>query len=288
MQVTAKTNLFGIVGYPVSHSLSPKMHNQAFAALGLNYCYLPLPVSSRDLAQGIEGLRAFGFCGFNVTIPHKEAVIPLLDEVDHMALVMGAVNTVVNRAGKLIGYNTDGQGFLRSVAELWDYSARGEEIVILGAGGAARGIAAALASAGAAQVTLANRSRERAEKLCTEIQENFAGRFKVVDLAGRDLDSALANSSLVVQTSSVGMSPDVDAEPLIDPERLNRSNLVYDIIFNPLETRFLAGARLRGCRIANGMGMLLHQGAIAFELWTGQQAPLEVMRQALLLKDRGE
>jgi len=281
MNISARTKLLGLVGYPVGHSYSPAMHNRGFATLQLDYCYLPLPVCPEDLAKGVEGLRAIGCAGFNVTIPHKEAIVPFLDEVDAEARRSGAVNTVVNIEGRLIGSNTDGRGFLRSVSELWNFTPAGQKIVVLGAGGAARAIAAALASSGAASVTIANRHRERAEKLVELLKSESPCMFFAADLNDPGLDLALEQSALVVQTTSVGMHPRIDVEPVINPQRLFKHNLVYDIIFNPWETRFLREAKLQGCRTANGLGMLLYQGALSFERWTGQTAPLEEMRQAL-------
>ena len=280
MNIDARTRLTGVIGFPVSHSLSPIMHNSAYEILGLNYCYLPLPLYPDALAQGIAGLRAMDFAGFNVTIPYKEQVMPLLDRIDLAAKKMGAVNTVVKEDGLLVGYNTDGRGFLQSIGESWDYYPTGQEVVVLGAGGAARGIVVALATAGATKISVANRNRDRAEKMLHEL-ELPGCEVAVVELVGADLDASLEKASLVVQTSPLGMYPDCGAQPIIDPNRLYPHNLVYDIIFNPAETRFLAGARAVGCRTANGMGMLLWQGALAFELWTKQAAPVEWMRQAL-------
>ncbi len=282
MNINGNTKLFGVVGYPVGHSLSPAMHNKAFESLQLDCCYLPLPLRPQDLDKGVDGLRALGFAGFNVTIPHKEAILARLDEVDPEASGMGAVNTVINRGGCLIGYNTDGRGFLRSVSELWQFNPAGENVVLLGAGGAARAIAAALAGGGARSVTIANRHPERAEKLAQVLAERFLCQFHATDLAGRELDLALEQGSLVVQTTSAGMYPDAESEPIINPLRLFKHNFVYDIIFNPWETRFLKGARRQGCSSANGLGMLLYQGTLAFELWTGRPAPVEIMRGALL------
>ncbi len=282
MQISGKTKLFGIVGYPVGHSLSPAMHNKAFELLQLDHCYLPLPLEPPDLPKGVAGLRALGFAGFNVTIPHKEAVLQFLDEVDPEAAGMGAVNTVLNRDGRLIGFNTDGRGFLRSVSELWDFTPAGRNIVILGAGGAARAIAAALAAAGAQSVTIANRNPERAKKLAQALGDRFPCRFSGVGLEVRELDLALEQSSLVVNTTPVGMYPQVDSEPPINPARLFTHNFVCDTIFNPWETRLLREAKSKGCTTANGLGMLLHQGTLAFELWTGKPAPVEAMREALL------
>jgi shikimate dehydrogenase len=282
VQITGTTKLLGVMGNPVAHSLSPLMHNAALASLSLDYCYLPLEIRPELLPQAVVGLKALGCQGFNVTIPYKEQIVASLDEVDDEALIIGAVNTVVNREGKLVGYNTDGRGFLRSLAEEWDLGLRGEQVVVLGAGGAARAIVAGLASAGASKITIANRNVERGLLLKADLEQHYPCKITVVDLSEGELDKELAASLLVVQTTPVGMYPHAGDTPIIEPSRLWKDSYVYDIIFNPPETRFLLGAREQGCRTANGLGMLLHQGALSFEYWTGIEAPVKLMRQALL------
>jgi shikimate dehydrogenase len=282
VQITGTTKLLGVMGNPVAHSLSPLMHNAALASLNLDYCYLPLEIRPELLSQAVVGLKALGCQGFNVTIPYKEQIVASLDEVDDEALIIGAVNTVVNREGKLVGYNTDGRGFLRSLAEEWDLRLRGEQVVVLGAGGAARAIVAGLASAGASKITIANRNVERGLLLKADLEQHYPCKIAVVDLSEGKLDKELAASLLVVQTTPVGMYPHAGDTPIIEPSRLWKDSYVYDIIFNPPETRFLLGAREQGCRTANGLGMLLHQGALSFEYWTGIEAPVKLMRQALL------
>jgi shikimate dehydrogenase len=282
VQITGTTKLLGVMGNPVAHSLSPLMHNAALASLSLDYCYLALEIRPELLPQAVVGLKALGCQGFNVTIPYKEQIVASLDEVDDEALIIGAVNTVVNREGKLVGYNTDGRGFLRSLAEEWDLGLRGEQVVVLGAGGAARAIVAGLASAGASKITIANRNVERGLLLKADLEQHYPCKIAVVDLSEGKLDKELAASLLVVQTTPVGMYPHAGDTPIIEPSRLWKDSYVYDIIFNPPETRFLLGAREQGCRTANGLGMLLHQGALSFEYWTGIEAPVKLMRQALL------
>jgi shikimate dehydrogenase len=282
VQITGTTKLLGVMGNPVAHSLSPLMHNAALASLSLDYCYLALEIRPELLPQAVVGLKALGCQGFNVTIPYKEQIVASLDEVDDEALIIGAVNTVVNREGKLVGYNTDGRGFLRSLAEEWDLRLRGEQVVVLGAGGAARAIVAGLASAGASKITIANRNVERGLLLKADLEQHYPCKIAVVDLSEGKLDKELAASLLVVQTTPVGMYPHAGDTPIIEPSRLWKDSYVYDIIFNPPETRFLLGAREQGCRTANGLGMLLHQGALSFEYWTGIEAPVKLMRQALL------
>jgi shikimate dehydrogenase len=282
VQITGTTKLLGVMGNPVAHSLSPLMHNAALASLSLDYCYLALEIRPELLPQAVVGLKALGCQGFNVTIPYKEQIVASLDEVDDEALIIGAVNTVVNREGKLVGYNTDGRGFLRSLAEEWDLGLRGEQVVVLGAGGAARAIVAGLASAGASKITIANRNVERGLLLKADLEQHYPCKIAVVDLSEGKLDKELAASLLVVQTTPVGMYPHAGDTPIIEPSRLWKDSYVYDIIFNPPETRFLLGAREQGCRTANGLGMLLHQGALSFEYWTGIEAPVKLMRQALM------
>ncbi len=283
MRIAGTTTLFGVIGSPVAHSFSPLMHNAAFEYLGLDHCYVAMELKPDLLSEGIGGLRALGFRGFNVTIPHKESIIGYLDEIDREAQIIGAVNTVVNRNGKLLGYNTDGRGFLRSLEEQWNFDPRGQRVVVLGAGGAARAIVCGLACGGAGRITIGNRNVQRGMGLKAAIEKHYPCEIEVVDLAPGALDRALADCALVVQTSPVGMYGEPETT-IIDPGRLTGGTYVYDIIFNPRETAFLRGAKSRGCSTANGLGMLLYQGAVAFELWTGIQAPVEVMHQALQAK----
>lgn len=280
--ITGKTKLVGLIGWPVEHSLSPAMHNAAFAALGLDWVYVPLPVDPRDVRQALHGLTALNFTGVNVTVPHKQAVIRYLDELSPAARITGAVNTIYMKKGKLHGHNTDAIGFLNSLIEA-ECHPRGMRVVVLGAGGAARAVTYALCRDEAASVTVYNRTAERAAFLVDDLAEVFPdSRLSFVPLTGESLRQLGDAVDLVINTTSVGMSPHVEHCPWPDDVPVPAQATFYDLVYNPLETIFLARARAAGAKAIDGLGMLVHQGAYAFELWTGQQAPVDVMRQACL------
>jgi shikimate dehydrogenase len=269
--IDANSRLIALIGDPVAHSVSPAMQNAAFNALGLNYVYLAFQVPFASLGDAISGIRGLELRGANITIPHKTAVLPLLDKIDEQAKRIGAVNTLVSEGGKLIGHNTDAPGFLAALRSS-GFEPKGEKAVVLGAGGAARAIVFALLDAGST-VAFVNRSPEAAIALA---RETGASAF---ELSVSGLQSAMAGASLIVNATSVGMSPDIDSTPL--PTHLLRPSLVvFDAVYRPRQTRLLREAKAAGCRTVEGIEMLIEQGALAFELWTGQAAPREVMRQA--------
>jgi shikimate dehydrogenase len=282
MNITGKTSLVGVMGWPVEHSLSPAMHNAAFAAVGLNWTYVPLPVQPGDVEAALKGLAALNFVGCNVTVPHKQAVMRYMDELNEAAQITGAVNTIHLRDGKFCGANTDPSGFLNSLREA-GCQPGGMRAVVLGAGGAARAVVYALAQAEADSVMVFNRTAERAAFLVDDLADAFPdSRLSFEPFTSAAL-AALANRvDLVVNTTSVGMYPRVDACPWPDDVPLPSNALFYDLVYNPLETVFLARARAAGATAIDGLGMLIHQGALAFETWTGRVAPLEAMRQACL------
>lgn len=275
MRADAKTRLCGIIGNPVEHSLSPAMHNAAFEQLGLNFAYLAFRVE--DVESAIRGVRALGLRGLSVTVPHKVAVIPFLDAVDPVAQSIGAVNTVVNENGHLKGYNTDWTGFVRSLEA--HVPAAGRQVVLLGAGGAARAIAFGLREKGA-RLTILNRTEEleMARTLAAEIGCPYG------DLNRIDVVTA---ADVVVNATSLGMAPLQD-RTVIDAAHLRPEQTVIDIVYNPMETRFLREAKARGCRTVPGYEMLLLQGVAQFELWTGKTAPVELMRTILVKRLSGK
>jgi shikimate dehydrogenase len=286
MKITGKTRICGLIGDPVEHTMSPAMHNAAFAELGLDCVYLPFHVKPADLVAAVNGLRAINATGFNVTIPHKVTVTPLLDELDPLAQKIGAVNTVVNDNGVLKGYNTDASGFLRALLES-GYEPRGKSIVLLGAGGAARAIAYILAERDA-RMTILNRKEELdwAEGIAANIRTDLAGDVAVFELLTEHLEKAIESADILINATSVGMSPAVDASPV--PAGLLKSEMVVtDIVYNPVETRLLREARAAGAVTVAGIDMLVWQGALAFEKWTGQKAPFALMKQ-VVLKGLGE
>lgn len=266
--------IVGIIGYPIGHSISPAMHNAAFQALKLDYEYVPFEVNLLDLKEAVTGLRALHVAGFNVTIPHKETIIPLLDEVTKLARTIGAVNTVENQEGKLVGYNTDGPGFIESLAEDAGFDPKNKEVVVLGAGGASRAVSTMLAEVGARNITIADIVEEKARNLSGYLDCRF------VKINGTDMQKALDRADLLVNTSPVGMHPKTGESPLSENIKFHKELTVYDVIYNPSETKLLKSAKAAGCRTISGLGMLIRQGALAFTVFTGEEAPIEIMWSA--------
>jgi len=281
-EILGTTRVVGVIGYPVRHSFSPPMHNAAFEALGLDFCYVALEVAPDDLPAAVAGMKALGLVGLNVTVPHKVALLSLVDEVTEEARLIGAVNTLHVRDGRILGDNTDGRGFVASLAAAGE-ALRDQRVVLLGAGGSARAVSVALLQAGVAELVVSNRTAERAEALGEFLDRNVAqGRVRTVGWNTSDLQAACAAASLIVNATSAGMSPRSELLPIADLPPLSSATLVYDLIYNPWATRFLQLAAERGARTMNGVDMLVYQGALSFERWTGQTPPVDVMRQALL------
>lgn len=276
--VNSSTVVYAVIGDPISHSYSPLMHNTALQTCMLNGVYAAFHVIPTQLEQAIAGIRALGIGGVNVTIPHKERVMAYLDEIDEHAKVIGAVNTIVQRHGKLYGYNTDGLGYVRSLKGDMQVHIPSARIVIIGAGGAARSIVHALLLEGCREIMISNRTLARAQALADDLSI-FANRKVTALSAVQAVDPRAVD--IVIQTTSVGMHPHAHVMPLAK-EWLQPHMIVSDIVYNPLETELLKAAREAGCRTHNGLGMLAYQGAIAFEMWTGQPAPIESMRQKVL------
>ncbi len=275
--ITSKTRICGLIGDPVEHSVSPAMHNAAFSHSGLDYVYLSFRVAKEKLARAIEGMRAFDFRGLNVTIPHKVAVIPLLDELEPLAERIGAVNTIVNDSGRLKGHNTDAGGFLEGLLGK-RLEPRGKRVVVLGAGGASRAISFTLAERVAGLVIL-NRQLEMdwAVELAGSLSR-FSGKgVKALELNETNLEAVLGNADILVNATSMGMSPNAGQTPV--PKRLLKPGLVvFDVVYNPVKTRLMAEAEEAGAQTIGGLDMLVGQGALAFELWTGVKAPVEIMK----------
>jgi shikimate dehydrogenase len=271
------TVLYGVIGDPIRHSKSPTMLNRAFRERGINGAYAAFHVTGDRLGQAIEGVRGLGMRGLNVTIPHKIEVMAYLDEIHEGARAAGAVNTIVNDNGRLIGYNTDGIGYVRSLKEEVQPELEGRKIIVLGAGGAARGILWALAQEKPESILLANRTEEKA----IELASSFAPELGISAIGWQELRAACAEADVVINTTSVGMSPNVDASP-IDASWLTSGSVASDLIYNPLKTAFLKQAEERGCRIHGGLGMFIYQGAYAFEYWTGESAPIDAMRSVVM------
>lgn len=267
MEINGKTTLYGIMGNPVGHSLSPAMHNAAFAELGLNSIYVPFPV--QDVAAALNGFKALHVRGVSVTIPHKQLVMPLLDKIDPMAAKIGAVNTLLidDEAG-IKGFNTDWLGANRA---LGDYLAiKDKKIMLMGAGGAARAIGFGLLEAGA-EVVLVSRTKKTGEMLAAELGCEWHPLADIVAMA----------ADALINATSAGMTPNINNSPVPEKSLVNFP-VVMDIVYSPLETRLLREATTAGCKTINGLTMLLYQGVAQFELWTGINAPLEVMKQKLI------
>lgn len=281
MNISGKTKICGLIGDPVEHTMSPVMHNAAFAKLGLDYAYLPFRVKPEALSRAVSGLKAVNAIGFNVTIPHKISVMPLLDELDPLAEKIGAVNTVVNDNGVLRGYNTDASGFLQALLER-GVEPENKNIVLLGAGGAARAIAYIL-SEHEARLTILNRREELdwAEAIAANVRKDLGKGIEVFELIPDHLARALGAADILVNATSVGMSPVSDISPV--PAALIKPGLVVvDIVYNPVRTKLLRDAAAAGAVTVGGLDMLVWQGALAFEKWTGEKAPFELMKEVAL------
>lgn len=253
---------FAVIGDPIEHSKSPAMHNAWFEEMSVEATYIPLHVSSEQLGAAVAGLKTLGASGWNVTIPHKTAIIPYLDELDELAQKMGAVNTVVRtREGKLIGYNTDGVGFVRSLEEAVGSSHKDKPVLLVGAGGAARGIAFAMQQQGYSDLTMTNRTVANAQAIVDEM-----GIGRAISL--KEAEETLAHFSIIVQMTSAGLATGNFSMPF-SLNRLAKGAIVADIVYNPLMTPFLQAAEEKGATIVTGLGMFVHQGAIAFEHWLG-------------------
>ena len=273
--ISGTTRIYGIIGYPVEHSFSPRMHNAAFSALKMDARYLAFPVKPEQVQQALEGIRVLNISGINVTVPHKSSVIPYLDEVTPLAQKLGAVNTILNVDGRLSGTNTDISGFVRSLGAL-KFSPKIKNVAVLGAGGSARAVLAGLAAAGASRILIHNRTAGRVESVVTEFSHNFPE----TQLTAVSLQTVQdSNLDLLVNTTTVGMESD---ESPLDLSQCVKIEHVLDLIYSPAKTRLLRQAEELGIPAVNGSGMLLYQGCDAFTFWTGKPAPENVMREQLL------
>lgn len=281
-QITGHTRLYCLLGSPVSHSISPMMYNMTFDILGMDCAYLCFDTKDADLGTLVKALKEMNAGGFNLTMPDKERVIPFLDGLSPAAAMIGAVNTVKNEDGRLIGYNTDGAGYMQSVRDAGYDVTRGE-MVLLGAGGAASSIAIQAALDGVPALHIVNRrgrSWENACRLADQINKHTGCRADVTDMAdGKAVRSLILRSRLLTNATSVGMAPHIQDSPLSDTSCFHPDLLVSDIIYNPRRTKFLKDAEACGCRTANGLYMLLYQGAAAFHIWTGHEMPVEQIRK---------
>ncbi len=282
MNISGKTKMVGLIGDPVSHSVSPEMHNAAFEKLKLDYCYVAMQVDKKDLKKALDGIRAEKFAGVNVTVPHKEAVVPLLDEVTKLPRLIGAVNTIKNDEGKLIGYNTDGAGFIESLKEDALVNPKGKKVVLIGAGGGAKAVAVMVAEAGAKSLIITDIVSAKASTLANYVKSHFDIETDSFSQGSNDLKSAIKNCEILVNATPVGMHPNEEKCPLGNDIEIPTGILVADLIYNPPETKLLKRSKESGAKTLNGIGMLVRQGALAFTIFTGKEAPVEVMKDAVL------
>ena len=270
----------GIIGFPIGHSISPVFQQAALDHCGIDATYRATEVSPEQVGDFVKNLRRPEVLGINVTVPHKEAVIPYLDEVDEFATEAGAVNTIVNRDGRLTGHNTDGYGFLRALQEGGGFQPQGRKVLILGAGGAARGVVLALVREGFSQLLVANRTLARAEVLA-QLARARGILSQAIPLSWNELSLAAVEAHLIVNCTTIGMAhgPDPQGTPLL-LHQIPPTSLVYDLVYNPMETPLLRAAARAGAGILGGIQMLVYQGAASFEMWTGKTAPVPVMLKA--------
>ncbi len=282
MEINGETKLTGIIGYPLTYTISPHLHNAAFDALGLNIKYVPMVVNPEFLPSAVSGLKALGFIGVNVTMPHKERIMGLLDHLDREAEMIGAVNTVVFRDGAALGYNTDGRGFIEALSEA-GFSPGGTKAAVIGAGGAARAVVAELAALDC-EVTVINRTVQRARDLVADLGKRFPNSsLKVLEFDAEAADR-IREAELVVNSTPVGMvrsdREGLESELPIPVSSIRRGQVIFDLVYTPLETQLLREAGARGAKPIGGLRMLVHQAAASFEIWTGMRPPLGVMDEA--------
>lgn len=276
MKIKGSTNIVGLIGHPVEHSFSPPMHNAAFDALGMDYAYVAFDVNPAELQKAIEGARSLNIKGFNVTIPHKIDVMKYLDEIDDVARLIGAVNTIDFK--NLKGYNTDGIGAVRAIEEV--ISIKNKNVVIAGAGGASRAISFYIAKYGADSLTILNRNVDKAQSLAGDVS-NSGLIDDVKSDSINEINAYLADADILVDTTPLGMHPHINDQPIATAENMHDELVVFDAVYNPNETVLLKQAIEAGARPVYGIKMLLYQGAESFKIWTGADAPVDIMEKAL-------
>lgn len=274
--VNGKTQLYGIIGDPIEHTKSPFIHNTLFNQFNINAIYIPVHVNENGLESAIEGFKAQKLSGFNVTVPHKKTIIKYLDDISNDALLMGAVNTVKNIDGKLKGYNTDAEGFVRDFKDGFNTNFKGKRVMILGAGGTARALSVKLASEGIEHLTLVNRSEQHAKNIAELVENNFGNIISYILPYSKDFSNEISNSHIIINTTPAGMSTYLDSTPYNYEFVFDQSQMVYDVVYSPEKTKLLLKAESYGCKTRNGLGMLINQGVSAFEIWTGKSVPKQM------------
>ncbi|NIR87461.1 shikimate dehydrogenase [Candidatus Bathyarchaeota archaeon] len=281
MEISGRTKVCCVIGDPIEHTLSPVMHNAAFEELNLDLVYLAFRVRKEELRDAIAGARSLDVHGLNVTMPHKNAIMKHLDEIDSTARSIGAVNTILNAGGKLVGYITDGIGAINALKEN-GVGLEGKKMLLLGAGGAGKAIAFHAAQE-AEELKILNRTAQKAKELAEVLRKKFDKKISGNSLSSELLKKELEDADILVNATSVGMHPHVD-QSLVDPSWLRPELCVMDIIYNPLETKLAKDAKSMGAKVVSGVEMLVYQGAASFEIWTNRSAPVKVMKQAILNK----
>ena len=281
--ISASTNILGLIGWPVEHSISPQLHNSIIKNNDLDYIYLGFPVKKNDLSKAISGIRAMGIRGVNVTIPHKRDVIKYLDHISYWAEKIGAVNTIKNENGKLTGYNTDGIGFQKMLIEDNKVELTGEKVLVIGAGGAAHAVGAVCCESEVDKLIIANRTKNKAELLAKKYYNIYSTTgvnletFSLSELSKSDM----LEIDIIIDTTPVGMSPKTDVNPVIPPSYITSDMTVVDLVYSPLETVLLEEAQKKGAKTINGLAMLLHQAAESFYIWTGFKPEVEEYKNVL-------
>ena len=276
--ITGKTNVVGIIGSPLEHSLSPLMHNAAFKHMGLDYIYVPFLVANNVLEDAIAGSKALNIKGLNVTIPHKTEVLKYLDSIDKTAELIGAVNTVKFNDGHAKGFNTDGKGAVKSIEEL--SSIKNKKIIILGAGGAARAVAFQMLLEGAGSLVIANRTPENALNLQKDLIEKLNADVKSVSF-NKELEKEISDSDILINTTPIGMHPNIAQKSLVKAEKMHENLIVKDLVYNPLKTDLLKECEKANAVAVSGIKMLIYQGMESFKIWTGVYPPPEIFENAL-------
>jgi shikimate dehydrogenase len=277
--ITGKTSVFGIIGDPVEHSLSPGMHNAAFDSVGLDHIYVPFNVKTEELEDAINGARAMGIRGLNITIPHKTEIIKYLDYLDIAAGLIGAVNTIEFGENGAVGHNTDGIGAIRAIEEVTPVKEK--KIMVLGAGGAARAISFQLLLSEAENLVISNRTIEKAQELKDDLVEKLDQEVIITDL-GSDLKKELEDTDILINTTPIGMYPNINHKPLVTADMMHKELIVNDIVYNPLKTGLIMEAEKAGAKTISGIKMLMYQGIESFRIWTGIEPPIEIFQNALL------
>lgn len=281
MNIDGNTKIYGIFGYPVSHTFSPAMQNAAFEKLNINAVYIPFCVRPDKIKSAVQSLSVLGISGVNLTLPHKEICLAYLDSITESAKLIGAVNTISVEEGKLIGHNTDGKGFVTALRKELFIDPKGKSVFIMGAGGAGKAVAMQLILEGAKKLFICDVARDRAQRLVLQINRNVPGqKAKLVSYVGPHIERTIADTDIYINATPVGMKKN---DPLLfSPTAFHSKIAICDLIYNPPATKLLLAAKKKKLRAMNGLGMLLHQGALAFGIWTKKPAPISVMRTALL------